>query len=318
MAVHISSLHPEFGASLTGFSIADGVSDADFAAILAAFEKYSVIVFPDQPMTVEQHVRFSERFGELEVALTKLDNDDVSKHVALLSNLDSDGNIVPNTHRVMLNNKANSLWHTDSTFKPRTALASMLYGVQTPPEGGETEFVSTRAAYRRLTPEQKQRVESLWAVHDFGRSRAKIGKDLIPDAVKKLTPPQRRPLIRVHPDTGEKSLYVASHCTAIEGMDDAKARSLLDELIEHCTSEDLIYRHQWSDNDLVMWDNRATMHRGRPWRDDRHIRIMHRTTVIDPVILDANYGDESSYQSAMNQWDHKTASEQTTADDVRG
>jgi len=317
MAVNVSPLHPEFGASLSGFSIADGVSDSDFADILAAFEKYSVVVFPNQPMSVEQHVSFSERFGELEVALTKLGNDDVSKHVAYLSNLDTEGNIVPNTHRVMLNNKANSLWHTDSTFKPRTAVASMLYGVQTPPEGGETEFVSTRVAYERLSDDLKDRIDSLWAVHDFGRSRAKMGKDLIPEKVKALTPPQRRPLVRVHPDTGEKSLYVASHCTGIEGMDDTEARALLDLLIDHCIQDDLIYRHTWSDNDLVMWDNRATMHRGRPWRDDLHVRIMHRTTVIDPVILDANYGDEETYSEAHSEWETRTANDQTTANDLR-
>ncbi len=298
-SVHVEPCHPHFGARVTGFSITDGVSDADFAQILTAFERYSVVVFPDQPMTRETQVRFAERFGELEIAFSRLSEDEVGKRIAYISNVDSDGKIVPPTNKTMLGHKANSLWHTDSTFKPRTALASLLYAEVVPPSGGETEYVSTRVAWQQLPEDRKELIENLWAIHDFNHSRNKIAPGINSPHIQNLTPDQRRPLVRTNPVNGEKSIYIASHAKAIEGMDDDSAQALLAELTEWCTRDEFVYTHQWREGEMVMWDNRATMHRGRGWNDTEHVRKMHRATVIDPEILDANFGDEQVYAESQ-------------------
>lgn len=299
MSVHVEPCHPHFGARVTGFSIADGVSDTDFADIRAAFEKYSVIVFPDQPMDRATQVGFSERFGELEIAFSRLGEDEIGKRIAYIANVDAEGKIVAPTNKTMLGHKANSLWHTDSTFKPRTALASLLYAEAVPPSGGDTEYVSTRVAWQQLPDAKKAQIENLWAIHDFNHSRNKIAPGINPSHIQNLTPDQRRPLVRTNPVNGEKSIYIASHAKAVEGMEQDAALELIDELTQWCTRDEFIYTHKWQVGEMVMWDNRATMHRGRGWNETEHVRKMHRATVIDPEVLDANFGDEKTYAEAQ-------------------
>jgi len=240
MSVHVEPCHPHFGARVTGFSIADGVSDQDFADIRAAFERYSIIVFPDQPMDRETQVRFAERFGELEIAFSRLSDDEIGKRIAYISNVDAEGNIVPPTNKTMLGHKANSLWHTDSTFKPLTALASLLYAEVVPPSGGETQYVSTRVAWQQLPAEKQQQIENLWAIHDFNHSRNKIAPGINSAHIQNLSPDQRRPMVRTNPENGEKSIYIASHIKAIEGMNDEAALTLIDELTEWCTRDEFV------------------------------------------------------------------------------
>jgi len=274
-------LHPEFGVAIEGFDFTR-VDDANVATELRrALDVHSLLVFRNANVTVRQQVTFSRIFGPLEVAISGLSNDADGRHISNLSNVDSDGNLFQPTDQKMLFHAANRLWHTDSTFKPVAALASILSAVQLPPNGGETEFASTRAAWRALDVDFQSRIDGCYAIHDFCHSRAMVAPDLVDETLKAKLPPQRRPLVKTNPLTGEKSIYVASHAKAIEGMDEASGLATIEDLLAHCTQKQFVYRHPWQPGDMVMWDNRATLHRGRPWDDATHARIMYRTTVED-------------------------------------
>jgi len=215
-------LHPEFGVAVEGFNFARTADPRVATELRRALDRYSLLVFRDANASVSQQVAFSRVFGPLEVAISGLSNDKDGRHISNLSNVDRDGNLLKPTDPKMLFHAANRLWHTDSTFKPVAALASILSAVQLPPSGGETEFASTRAAWRALDEDFKSRIDSCYAIHDFCHSRAKVAPDLVDETLKSQLPPQRRPLVKTNPATGEKSIYIASHAKAIEGMDEAR------------------------------------------------------------------------------------------------
>jgi alpha-ketoglutarate-dependent 2,4-dichlorophenoxyacetate dioxygenase len=195
-----------------------------------------------------------------------------------LKTLDEKGNVVPEDHRLALENKANQLWHTDSSFKRVPALASVLSSRIIPGRGGETGYVSTRLAFERLDPALQRRLENSFAWHEYAYSRGKIAPDLAGPAERAALPPQRWRLIWKNPINGRKALYMASHTCAIEGMELKAARELLAELTEAATAPGASYLHSWRKGDVVMWDNRATMHRGWPW-PAREPRYMVRSTI---------------------------------------
>jgi alpha-ketoglutarate-dependent 2,4-dichlorophenoxyacetate dioxygenase len=196
----------------------------------------------------------------------------------ILSTIDENGKVVPADHRLALRNKANQLWHTDSTFKRVPALASVLSARIIPAHGGETEFVSTRLAWERLEEPLCRQLENSFAWHDYAHSRGKIAPDLASPEERAALPPQCWRLAWKNPANGRTALYVASHAYAIEGMELADAQELLAELIDAATAPGLSYVHAWRAGDVVMWDNRATMHRGRPW-PAHEARLMVRTTI---------------------------------------
>jgi len=286
-ALALEPLHPTFGVVVRGVDLSRALDEAAVEALRDALDEHSLLVFPGQRLSAEQQVAFSARFGPLEEAITRRSDGGPGLHVADLSNVDAQGRIVPPDDRAQLFHKANQLWHTDSTFKPKTALASLLYAVEVPSRGGETEFVSTRAGWESLPRDRQQAVRGLWAVHHFQRSRDLVAPGLVEERVQRMLPPVARPLTRVNPRHGRRALYVASHAVRVEGMSEDEGRALLDELIEWCTRPQCIHVHRWQPGDLVMWDNRATMHRGRPWDAARERRVMARTTVID-----TGYDDE--------------------------
>ena len=288
----VEPLHPRFAARIRGVDLRRALPDARLAALRDAFETFSVLVFPGQRLTPHEQVAFSERFGPLEKAITRLSDHGPGVHVAALSNVAADGSLISPGERQQQFNAANRLWHTDSTFKPQTALASLLHAIEVPASGGETEYASTRAAWDDLAPREQAAVRDLWAVHDFRRSRDRVAPGLVSEAVRRMLPPVARPLVRVNPANGRCSLYVASHAVSVEGMDDAAGRALLDELLRWCTQPQYRYLHRWTPGDLVMWDNRATLHRGRPWNAAAERRVMWRTTVID-----TGYDDEPGVRS---------------------
>ena len=195
-----------------------------------------------------------------------------------LSTIDESGKVVPADHRLALRNKANQLWHTDSTFKRVPALASVLSARVIPALGGETEYVSTRLAWERLDPALRKRFESSFAWHDYAHSRGKIASDLASPEERAALPPQCWRMVWKNPANGRNALYLASHAYAIEGMEQAAAQRLLAELMDAATAPGLSYVHTWRKGDVVMWDNRATMHRGRPW-PAHQARLMVRTTI---------------------------------------
>jgi alpha-ketoglutarate-dependent 2,4-dichlorophenoxyacetate dioxygenase len=278
MAVTYTKLTETFGAEIHGVDIAAGVSAADFAEIVRLFNDFSVLVFHRQDITDEQQIAFSSRFGPLEK--TVLTNAGAGSAIALISNVDPVTNtIIPPIDKRMIFNSGNEMWHSDSSFKRVPAMASLLSGREVPPEGGNTEFASMRAAYADLPEEKKQRLEPLVAIHDFAYSRGLIAPDLIGEEQKRETPPVPQAVVRTNPLNGRKNFFAGAHASYIRGMPVAKGRALLQELTAFATQPKYVYVHKWQPKDLVMWDNRCCLHRGCVWDKARYRRVMHRTTL---------------------------------------
>ena len=273
----IVPLGPGFGAELRGVTLADVASDdAVYAAVRAAFEQHSVLLFRGQDVTDELQLAFSRSFGPPEV--TKVGSQGTGSHFVILSTIGPDGKVVPPDHRLSLRNKANQLWHTDSSFKRVPALTSVLSARVIPANGGETEYVSTRLAFERLDASLREKLENSFAWHDYAHSRGQIAPDLASPEERAALPAQCWRMVWRNPVNGRSAIYLASHAYAVEGMEPAAGKKLIDELMEFATAPGTSYLHQWRQGDVVMWDNRATMHRGRPW-PAHEARLMIRTTI---------------------------------------
>ena len=273
----IIPLGPGFAVELFGVKVAEVVTDAAvYSAVRAAFEEHSVLVFRDQEVDDDAQLAFSRCFGPPEV--TKVGSQGTGTHFVILSTIGKNGKVVPADHRLALRNRANQLWHTDSSFKRIPALTSVLSARIIPALGGETEFVSTRLAFERLEPKLRAKLENSFAWHDYAHSRGQIAADLASPEERAALPPQRWRLVWKNPANGRSALYLASHAYAIEGMEPTAGKKLLDELMAAATAPGTSYVHSWRSRDIVMWDNRATMHRGRPW-PAHEARLMVRTTI---------------------------------------
>jgi len=243
-----------------------------------------VLIFPGQQMTEEQHLAFARHFGLLETSLLALNPDvklRVRAEIADVSNLDAENNLWGEKSRMRMLQLGNRLWHTDSSFKYLPARASLLYARLIPPIGGHTEFADMRAAYDALSQEKKREIEGLVAEHALSYSRARIGFSDFTETENAKLPPVPQRMVRTLPENGRKSLYIASHIGSIVGIAPEKAHALVDELVAHATQRQFVYTHRWRLHDLVMWDDRCTMHRGTEFDDLRWVRDMHRATVSD-------------------------------------
>ena len=275
--MEIVPLGPGFAAELRGITLADiAVDAAAYAAARAAFEDHSVLVFRGQDVSDEGQLAFSRRFGPPEV--TKVGSLGTGSHFVILTTIGADGKVVPPDHRYALRNKANQLWHTNSSFKSVPALTSILSARTIPARGGETEYVSTRLAFEQLDANLRKKLENSFAWHDYAHSRGKITSDLASPEERAALPPQCWRMVWKNPVNGRGALYLASHAYAVEGMDPAEGKKLIEELTAVATTPDVSYVHAWKSGDVVMWDNRATMHRGRPW-PAHEARLMVRTTI---------------------------------------
>jgi alpha-ketoglutarate-dependent 2,4-dichlorophenoxyacetate dioxygenase len=275
--MEIVPLGPGFAAELRGVTLSDVANDDEaYRRTRAAFEDHSVLVLRDQDVTDESQLAFSRRFGPLET--THAASEGAGTNLVILTTIGKDGKVVPADDRLALRNKANQLWHTDSTFKSVPALASVLSGRIMPATGGETEYVSTRLTWDRLDPGLQREVANLFAWHDYSHSRGKIGPNLVNAAERAALPPQCWRMVWTNPINGRKALYIASHACAIEGMEQTAAQKLLSDLMDAATAPERSYEHAWRKGDVVMWDNRATLHRGRPW-PAHEARYMVRTTI---------------------------------------
>jgi alpha-ketoglutarate-dependent 2,4-dichlorophenoxyacetate dioxygenase len=279
----VKPLHPVFAAEVSGIDLRGPIPADAFAEIDAAFDRHAVLVFPGQRLSEAQQVAFSEHFGPLEKSVNyagETTHGDRAK-ITDISNVDAEGQIMPEGDRRLMFSRGNQLWHTDSSFKHIPAKCSLLHAYEIPPEGGETEFADLRAAYDALDEGMKMHLEGLVAEHSIFRSRSLIGfADFDPDVSKRLPPVQQR-LVRRHPGSGRLGLYLASHASHVIGWPVEEGRKLIEELIAFATQQRFVYQHRWRVGDLVMWDNRCTMHRGRPYDETRYRRVMHRTTVSD-------------------------------------
>lgn len=274
--MRLTPLSDGFGAQVAGISVRDVITSADaYAQVREAFETHSVLLWRNQDVSSDAQVAFSRAFGPLE--LTKSGGMGAGTFFARIGNVLPDGSLADDEDRESISNRANQLWHTDSSFKATPALASALAAHQVVSHGGETEFVSTRLAWERLTPALRAEVESLVAVHDYANSRRKVQPDLSSFAETRTMLPVRWRLRWRNPVNGRSALYLASHIGAIEGLSPNASDTLLDELFALATRPEHVYAHRWAPGDLVLWDNRATMHRGRSW-EGRMPRLMFRTT----------------------------------------
>lgn len=270
-----------FGVEVKGVTLLDVATDADaYKAVREAFETHSLLVFRDQPIADDVQVAYSRAFGPLE--LTKAASLGANSFYSRLTNVGANGEIVPPTHRQVLVAQANALWHTDSSFKKTPALASVLTARVLPAEDGDTEFTSTRLAWERLPVDLQERLKNAVATHSYANSRDQIHPDLANAEERKALPPVRWRLNWRNPANGRRALYVASHAYAIDGMDDRDARQMLAQLLDEATRREFVYTHKWRAGDAVMWDNRAMLHRGRPW-DYARERSMVRTTISATV-----------------------------------
>ncbi len=266
-----------FGVEVKGISLLDVATDAQaYKAVRDAFETHSLLVFRDQQIADDIQVAYSRAFGPLE--LTKAASLGENSFYSRLTNVGQQGEIVPPDHRQVLIAKANALWHTDSSFKKTPALASVLTARVLPGEGGETEYTSTRLAWERLPADMQEKLTDAVATHSYANSRDQIHPDLANAEERKALPPVRWRLNWRNPANDRRALYVASHAYAIDGMDDRDARQLLAQLLDEATRPKFVYSHKWRQGDAVMWDNRAMLHRGRPWDYSRE-RSMVRTTI---------------------------------------
>ena len=283
MSITISPVTPNFAAEVGDVNLAR-LAEADLAEIKEAFWKYAVLVFPEQHLTEDQHLAFARHFGPVEtdrVLDQKVTPHRLDQSFADISNLTPDGKIWAEDSRQRMYKAGNKLWHTDSSFKRLPGLASLLYSRTVAPMGGHTEFADQRAAYDALPAVTKAKLKGLVAEHSIATSRRKSGFTEFNEDEGRRLPPVPQALTRTIPQSGRKSLYVASHAGRIFGMPDAEGRALIDELIAHTTQRQFVYTHRWRPNDLVMWDNRCTMHRGTDYDDLRWVRDMRRATVSD-------------------------------------
>ena len=274
-----------FAGEVSGIDLTRRLSDAEVAAIHAGMDEFGVLVFHDQDLTDEQQLAFSRQLGPLETATGDIaapEDRRLSMDVNDISNLDKHGKVVARDDRRRLFSLGNQLWHSDSSFKAVPAKYSLLSARTIPAEGGNTEFADMRAAYDALDAATKREVHDLVCLHSQIFSRGVLGFDEFTEAERVKWAPVRQRLVRRHPTTGRLSLYLASHAGEIEGWPVPEARAFLRDLTEHATQRQFVYAHVWRLHDLVMWDNRATMHRARRF-DGRQVRDMRRTTLTNEV-----------------------------------
>ncbi|MEO9150737.1 MAG: TauD/TfdA family dioxygenase [Burkholderiaceae bacterium] len=273
-------LHEDFGAEVCGASLLDTVCSIDLhRQVRAAFEQHSVLVWRDQDISDDIQATFARGFGALE--RTKVGSGGAGTVYVRMNNVGPDGQVVAPSDRAMLIARANQLWHTDSSFKALPALASVLSARVIPSQGGGTEFVSMRAAWRALSPERQAAVNDLEVIHSYATSRDQIDPVMMSVEERTALPPQRWRMTWRNPVNGHRALYLAAHAGGIAGMDDVDARQLIAELMDHATQPACCYLHAWQPGDVVMWDNRATMHRGQPWQGGQPRSIVRVTISAD-------------------------------------
>ncbi len=284
MALEFTKLHPTFAAEVGPIDLRQVDDEATLDEIRRAMEQYGVLVFRDQPFTDDEQLAFARRFdGELHtktglnaVATNRFGKDALTD----ISNIDAEGNVVSAGDRRRFFALGNRLWHTDASFQDPPGRYSLLNAKLIPPVDADTEFADMVSAYEALSADRKEQLEGLRAHHSIAHSREKLGFEFSP-AEQALLKGAVHPLVRTNPNTGRKSLYVASHTSMIIDWPVPEGRLFIWDLLEHATQPQFVYRHKWRVGDLVIWDNRATMHRGTPYDDTKHRRELRRVTTLD-------------------------------------
>jgi len=280
MSLKLNPLHADLAIEVSGIDLRKPLDKEALAELQSVLARYPVLVFHDQDLSDDEHATFTKSFGPIDAGLViaakrkrRLKNTDVID----LANIDTDGNILEAGNARNVSLLANQLWHSDSSFRRPRAQYSVLCGIDLPAEGGETEFADQRAAYDALSANMKMRIENLVAEHWAFHSRNMLGGgDFTAEGMAKL-PPVEWPIVDTVPESNRKTLFIGVHTREIRNMPTAEARMLLLDLLEHATQREFVYHHVWRNNDVVMWDNRCTLHRGRPY-DLSKLRELRRCT----------------------------------------
>jgi alpha-ketoglutarate-dependent 2,4-dichlorophenoxyacetate dioxygenase len=288
MAISFRPLHRHFAAEVQGFDMREPIDAATAGEFERAIDRFAVLVFPAQRVDDAQQLAFTANFGPPDIGRKKAVRTPDSRLPAEmidLSNLDENGYVIDPDHRRVLSLLGTRLWHTDSSYQRPAAKFSMLRAVTVPPWGGETEFADCRAAYDALPDVLRREAEDRFAEHWVHHSRSTLGWEPTEEEITGAMPPVRWPLVRVHAGSGRRTLYIGAHARRVIGMALPAGRILLRDLLEHATQPEFVYRHAWRVGDLVLWDNRAVMHRGCRY-DLAQVRDMRRTTVLDLASVD--------------------------------
>ena len=275
----VSRLHEVAGAEVRGLDLSRPIDDANRDAIIEAFIAHHVLVFREQSLSKDQQLAFSRNFGALEEHVVRLRDGNRAPPLHVVSNLDADGNPTskPYSH-------GNYFWHTDKSYHAIPSLTTVLHAIELPPDGGDTQFANMYMAYVALPETRKREIATLRAVHSWEANRRNTGNRPATEDEKRERPPVVHPVVRTHPDTGAKTLYIGTHTSHVEDMAERDGRALLQSLLTFATQSCFVYSHRWRTGDLVMWDNRCLMHRATANFDmDRHRRVLHRTVVKGTV-----------------------------------
>ncbi len=305
MAIEFKPLHRHFAAEVQGFDMRQPIDAATARDFEHAIDRFGILIFPRQQVDDAQQLAFTENFGPPDIGRKKavkhapgrltLGSADsrIPEQMIDLSNLDENGYVIDPNHRRVLSLLGTRLWHSDSSYQRPAAKYSMLRAVTVPPWGGETEFADCRAAYDALPEVLRAEAEDRFAEHWVHHSRSTLGWEPTEEEIRGAMPPVRWPLVRVHPGSGRKALYIGAHARRVIGMALPAGRILLRDLLEHATGAEFVYRHAWKPGDLVLWDNRSVMHRGCRY-DLSQVRDMRRTTVLDPASVHERDCEEQS------------------------
>jgi alpha-ketoglutarate-dependent 2,4-dichlorophenoxyacetate dioxygenase len=296
MALVVNSLHPVFAAEMIGADLKSEPSAALVDAVNEAMAQYAVLVLRDQTLTDEEQIRFSRKFGPLElpppIGVTGEIKRRIRPEMYDVSNLDAHGDFLPQESLRHASNRANEEFHTDSSFNSLPTKWSLLSARIVPPEGGDTFFVDTRAAYDALPDALKTKADGAIAEHYFWKTRGRAGYNVITDDMKRAMPPVRHPLVRVIPESGRTALYIGNHATHVIGWPRPEGEDFLKRLNDFATQPQFLYTHRWRAGDLLVWDNRCTLHRATGYDVLKYKRDLRRTTINE-------FGPETSSTDAI-------------------
>jgi len=273
----IKEIRNDFGAQISNVDLSISIKREDIKAILKAIDDFSFLIFPDQSLSDDSHLEFTKLLGTPEPNHVAQGRDGIINYFGTIGNVQPDGTVQGNNHQHTKFLTGNNMWHTDSSFRKVPSFVSIMMAYEVPEEGGETQFVSARSAYERLSDDMKAKIDSLEVIHDYVFSRSKVA-EVDPKHAASL-PPITQKLVRRNPNTGAKNFYIGSHAKEILGWNYDDSRLLLDELLAETVADEYVYTHTWQPGDLVIWDNRCILHRGTGYDADKYRRFMRQTRV---------------------------------------
>lgn len=278
-ALTIEPVHNDFGARITGIDLKSPIREDQVAEIHTAIDEYSLVIFPDQHLDDDAHLAFTRLLGEPEPSHVKLGQEGIIEYFGTIGNVLDDGTVLHNEHQRTRFQTGNNLWHSDSSFRETPTFVSIMSVQEVPDEGGQTEFISGRAAYNRLSESEKNRIDPLVVIHDYVFSRSKVGPGAVSPSHAASLPPVEQKMVRTNPSTGARNHFLGSHARSVVGWSEADSRDLIDSLLDQAAQPENVYSQDWKPGEVVIWDNRCLLHRGAGYDADKFRRRMRQTRV---------------------------------------